>query len=90
MKNLIILTNMHDKSKVTNDQHCKPQVQVMYDHTKRGDEIVDLLSIIRSPHTTCKRWPINTLALFLGTGRTNEKTILNNNFLLKSKFYMQF
>ena len=81
---------MHDKLKEINDQRCKPQVQVMYDHTKRGDEIVDLLSIIRSPHTTCKRSPINTLAVFLDTGCTNEKTILKDNLVLKSKFYIQF
>ena len=43
-KNIIALTTMHDKVKVTNDQRCKPHVLVMYDHTKGGVDVVDLIS----------------------------------------------
>ena len=35
---------MHDKVKVTNDQRKKPHVHVIYDNTKGGVDIVDLLS----------------------------------------------
>ena len=31
-RNIIALTTMHDKVKVTNDQRCKPYVLVIYDH----------------------------------------------------------
>ena len=34
---------MHDKVKVTNNQREKPHVYEMYDHTKGGVDIVDLL-----------------------------------------------
>ena len=47
-KNIIVLINMHDKVKVTNDQQKKPHVLVMYDHMKGGVDIVDLLSTNRS------------------------------------------
>ena len=38
------LTTMHDTVKVTNDVRKKAQVHVMYDHTKGGVDVVDLLS----------------------------------------------
>ena len=48
-KNITGLTTFHDTVKVLNDKKSKPQVLVMYDHTKRGVGIVDLLS---THHTT--------------------------------------
>ena len=44
-KNIICLTTMHDRVKVTKDQRSKPQVIVIYDHTKGGLDVVDLLSV---------------------------------------------
>ena len=35
-KNVVVLTPMHGKVKITNDQGLKPEVLVMYDHTKGG------------------------------------------------------
>ena len=43
-KNVIVLTTMHYTVKVTNSKRKKPQVHVIYDHTKAGVDIVDLLS----------------------------------------------
>ena len=54
-KNVIVLINMHDKVKVTNDKQKKPHVHVMYDHIKGGVDIVDLLSTIRSTRIKSKR-----------------------------------
>ena len=42
-KNVIVLATMHDKVKVTNDQRKKPLLHEMYDHTKGGVDIADLL-----------------------------------------------
>ena len=42
--NVIVLSTMHDSVKETNDQRKKPQIHSMYDRTKRGVDVVDLLS----------------------------------------------
>ena len=44
-QNIIVLTTMHGKVKVTIDQRCKPHVLVIYDQTKEGVDVVDLISI---------------------------------------------
>ena len=43
-KSVIGLTTLHDTVKVLKDKRSKSQVLVVYDHTKRGVEVVDLLS----------------------------------------------
>ena len=86
MKNVMILTTMHGKVKVTNNQRRKPQVHVMYDHTKGGIDVVDLLSTMHSARTKCKRWPINTLVFLLGTAGTNGERIFKNNRVVKLNF----
>ena len=82
-KNIIALTTMHDKVKVANDQLRKPHVLAMYDHTKRGTDVVDLISIHHSTRVKSKRWPLNAFAFISDTVRTNAKTILGDN---KSSF----
>ena len=77
---------MHDDVKVTNDQRGKPHVHVMYDHTKGGVDIVDLLSTSHSTRMKTKRWPLNGLAFVLDTCRTNAKTIFTNNNVKFSNF----
>ena len=47
-KNAVVLSTMHDSVKVTNDQRKKPQMHSMYDHTKGGVDVVDLLSTSHS------------------------------------------
>ena len=81
--NIIVLTTMHTKVKVTNDQRCKPHVLVMYDHTKGGVDVVDLISTHHLTRIKSKRWPLNAFAFILDTVRTNAKTILADN---KSSF----
>ena len=66
-KNVIALTTMHDKVKVTNDQRCKPYVLVMCDHTKGGVDVVDLISTNHSTRIKSKRWPLNAFAFILDT-----------------------
>ena len=82
-KNIIALTTMHDKVKVTNDQRCKLHVLVMYDHTKGGVDVVDLISTRHSTRIKSKWWPLNAFPLILDTVWTNAKTILAEN---KSSF----
>ena len=82
-KNIITLTAMHNKVKVTNDQRCKLHVLVMYDHTKRGVDVEDLISTHHSTRIKSKRWPLNAFAFILDTMQTNATTILADN---KSSF----
>ena len=58
-KKNIVLTNMHDKVKVTNDQKPKTQILVMYDHTKGRMGVVDLISFHHSTRIRSKLWPLN-------------------------------
>ena len=74
-KNVIVITTMYDNVKVANDRQKKPHVHVMYDHTKGGVDIVDLLSTNHSTRIKSKRWPLNAYAFVLDTRRTNAKTI---------------
>ena len=60
-KNIICLTSMHDRVKVTNYQRLKPQVIVMHDHTKGGVDVVDLISCHHSTRMKSKRWPLRHL-----------------------------
>ena len=82
-KNIIALTTMHDKVKVTNDQRCKLHVLIMYDHPKGGVDVVDLISAHHLTRIKSKRWPLNAFAFILDTVETNVKTILADN---KSSF----
>ena len=66
-KNVIVVLTMHDGVKVTNDQRKKPQIHSMYDHTKGGVDVVDLLSTSHSTRIKSKRWPINAFAFILDT-----------------------
>ena len=89
-KNVIVLINIHDKVKVTNDKQKKPHVHVMYDHIKGGVDIVDLLSTIRSTRIKSKRWSLNALVFVLGTCRTNAKTIVGDNDIQVTNFEFRY
>ena len=78
-KNVIILSTMHENVKVAKDQRKKPQVHTMYDHTKRGVYVVDLLLTSHSTRIKTKRHILNALAFILDTCRSNGKTILVDN-----------
>lgn len=54
-KNMVVLTSMHDKVKVSKDERRKPQVHLLYDHTKAGVDVVDLLSSQTSTRIKTKR-----------------------------------
>ena len=78
MKNIIVLSTMHDNVRITKDQRKKPDVIVFYDYTKGGVDVVDLLAKM-STRMKSKRWVINALAFVLDTARTNAKTIFTEN-----------
>ena len=42
-KNNYLLTNTHDKLKITKNQRLKHQVHMMYDPTKKSFDVADLL-----------------------------------------------
>ena len=75
-KNVIVLSTMHKSVAVTRDRRKKPNMIVLYDHTKGGVDIVDLISSKLSVRIKSRRWTINALAFILDTVRTNAKTIL--------------
>lgn len=85
-KNVIVLSTMHEDVKVTNDQRKKPQIHTMYDHTKGGVDVVDLLASSHSTRIKSKRWPLNAFAFILDTCRSNAKTIMEDNGIKLSNF----
>ena len=66
---------MHDHVKIKRDQQKKPSVLTMYDYTKGGVDVVDILSMTNLTRIKSRRWPLNTLAFILGTCHLNAKTI---------------
>ena len=74
-KNIVVLTTMHTSVSVTKDQRVKPNVHNFY-HTKRGVDVVDLVSTHNTTKMKNWRWPIDALPFVLDTVRTNAKTIL--------------
>ena len=53
-KNVIILSTMRENVEITNDQRKKLQVHTMYDHTKGGLDVLDLLSMCHSTRMKTK------------------------------------
>ena len=43
-ENVVLLTRMQDDVRVTKDERCKPDSLVLYDHTKGGVDVADLVS----------------------------------------------
>lgn len=62
--------------RVTRDERSKPDVHVLYYHTKGVVDVADLPSSHHSTRLKRKRWLANALASLLNTVRTNAKTIL--------------
>ena len=85
-ENFIVLSSIHESVKVTKDQRKKPSVHSMYDHTKGGVDVVDLLSTSHSTRIKCKRWPWNAFAFILDNCRSNAKTILQDKRIKMSNF----
>ena len=69
-----------------NDQHCKPHVLVMYDYTKGGADVVDLILTHRTTKIKSKRWSLDAFVFILDTVQTNVTTILADNKSSFSKF----
>ena len=85
-KNIICFTTMYDRVKITNDQRLKPQVIVVYDHTKGGVDVIDLISCHHYTWMKSKCWPLTAFDFMLDTIRTNSKTILEDNKKTFNKF----
>ena len=60
----------------------------MYDHTKRGIDVANLLSTTYSTRVKSRRWPLHSLAFILDTCRSNAKTILQYNGIRLTNFEM--
>ena len=43
-RNFIVLSTLHDEVRVTKDEQRKPDIHKLYDHTKCGIDVVDLIS----------------------------------------------
>ena len=54
-KNVTVLSTMHDNVKIRKDQRKNPSVRTMYDHTKGGVDVVDLLSATHSTRIKSRR-----------------------------------
>ena len=58
---------MHDKVRVTKDKQRKRDIHKLYDHTKGGVDLADLISTSCTTRINKKWWPINALAFNLDT-----------------------
>ena len=67
---------MHDNAGVTKNEKPKLDVHVIYNHTKGGVGIVDLISTHNLARMKLISWPQNTFAFLLDTTCNNTKTIL--------------
>ena len=90
LRNVVVLTTMHDEVMVTRDQRKNSNVPSFYDHTKGGVDIVDYLSTSHSTRVKSKHWRLNCVACILDTLRTNAKTTLGNNGVKLSNFGMTY
>ena len=74
-KNIVLLTIMHDNVCLTKDERCKPDSLVLYNHSKGGIDVVNLVLPHNATRIKHKRWPMNVSYFVLDTVRTNAKTI---------------
>ena len=75
LKNILVLSTMHDVVKLSSDERKKPHVMVFYDKMKGGIDVVDYISSFISTQMKSKRWTMNTFAYSLDTARTNALTL---------------
>ena len=78
-KYVIVFSTMHKNVVIKRHRRKKPNMIVLYDQTKGGVDIVDLISSKLSVRIKSKHWTINALAFILDTVRTNAKTILRES-----------
>ena len=78
-RNILMLTTMHKSVKITRDSRKKPNVITLYDGTKSGVDVMDMISSNLSTRIQSRRWPLNALAFVLDTARSNAQTILKDN-----------
>ena len=78
-RNILMLTTMHKLVKITRDSRKKPNVITLYDCTKGGVDVMDMISSNLSTRIQSRRWPLNALAFVLHTARSNAQTILKDN-----------
>ena len=62
----------------------------MYDDTKGGVDVVDLLSTTHSIQIKSRRWPVNAVAFILDTCNLNAKSILQDNGIKLTNFEMTY
>ena len=78
-RNILMLTTMRKSVKITRDSRKKPNVITLYDCTKGGVDVMDMISSNLSTRIQSRRWPLNALASVLDTARSNAQTILKDN-----------
>ena len=89
-KNVIVLSTMHDNVRITKYQWKKPIVHTIYDHTKGGIDVVNLLSTTHLIRLKSRRWPLNALSFILETFCSNARTILQDNGIKLTSFEMTY
>ena len=78
-RNIVVLSTLHDEVRVIKNERRKPDIDKLYDHTKGGLDVVDLISTSCTTRIKNKMWPINAFAFILDAVRTNAKTILQQS-----------
>ena len=89
-KNILALTTVHNRVKLSVDERKNPHALVFYNHTKGGVDIVDLISAKMLTRMKTTKWTLNVFAFMLDTARTNAKTIVKENTPTKPLSTSQF
>ena len=92
-KYVIVFSTMHKNVVIKRHRRKKPNMIVLYDQTKGGVDIVDLISSKLSVRIKSKHWTTNALAFILDTVRTTAKTVLResvNRILTTFNFTWEF
>lgn len=67
---------MHNATQVTKNKQPKPDLLMLYDHTKGQADVANLVSAHKTTPTKHQFWLMNGLSFILDTVRTNDKMIL--------------
>ena len=75
MKNVLVLISMHKN--VLTAREKRKKLHLIYDRTKVGADVMDIMAEIPTANSRIRRWTMNGLAYILDSVRTNMLTLWN-------------
>ena len=75
IKNVLVLISMHKN--VLTAREKRKKLHLIYDRTKVGADVMDIMAEIPTANSRIRRWTMNGLAYILDSVRTNMLTLWN-------------